>query len=63
MCVSVCPSGALAFGTREEITARRRERPTDVFVFGRQAVRTKVQLMVPSGTGAVDMDVAAFMAP
>jgi Fe-S-cluster-containing dehydrogenase component len=62
MCASVCPSGALAFGTREEMSALRRERATNVFVFGPQVVRTKVQLMVPAGTGEVDMDVAAFMA-
>jgi Fe-S-cluster-containing dehydrogenase component len=62
MCTSVCPSGALAFGSREEMSALRRERATNVFVFGPQVVRTKVQLMVPAGTGEVDMDVTAFMA-
>jgi Fe-S-cluster-containing dehydrogenase component len=62
LCASVCPSGALAFLPRQELLARRREQPTDVFVFGRQAVRTKVQLMVPRGTAAVEMDVAAFVA-
>jgi Fe-S-cluster-containing dehydrogenase component len=61
MCVSVCPSGALAFGPREEILARRREQTTDVFVIGPQTVRTKVQLMVPRGTEVVDIDVTAYM--
>jgi Fe-S-cluster-containing dehydrogenase component len=61
MCVTVCPSGALAFGPREEILALRRERTSDVFIFGPQRVKTKVQLMVPSGTADVEMDVAAFM--
>jgi len=62
MCVSVCPSGALAYGTREQMTDLRRERTTNVFFFGPQVVRTKVQLMVPSGTPNVELDVAAFMA-
>ena len=61
MCVTVCPSGALAFGPREQILALRRERTSDVFMFGPQRVKTKVQLMVPSGTADVEMDVAAFM--
>jgi Fe-S-cluster-containing dehydrogenase component len=61
MCVSVCPSGALAFGPRAEILARRREQTTDVFVIGPQTVRTKVQLMVPRGTEVVDIDVTAYM--
>jgi Fe-S-cluster-containing dehydrogenase component len=62
MCASVCPSGALAFGRRDEVVERRRERPADVFLFGPQAVRTKVQLMVPAGSPDVEMDVAVFMA-
>jgi Fe-S-cluster-containing dehydrogenase component len=61
MCVSVCPSGALAFGTREQMTDLRRERSTNVFFFGPQVVRTKVQLMVPRGTENVELDVTAFM--
>jgi Fe-S-cluster-containing dehydrogenase component len=61
MCVTVCPSGALAFLTREEIAARRQERPTNVFQFGPQTVRTKVQLMVPRDVEDVEMDITAFM--
>jgi Fe-S-cluster-containing dehydrogenase component len=61
MCATVCPSGALAFGTREDMEKKRRERTTDVFTFGQSRVKTRVQLMVPAGTGEVDMDVAAFM--
>ena len=61
MCATVCPSGAIFFGPREEIQARRRERAVSVFDFGTQRVRTKVQLMVPAGTGEVEMDVTAFM--
>ncbi|MGH7341082.1 MAG: 4Fe-4S dicluster domain-containing protein [Candidatus Rokuibacteriota bacterium] len=58
MCVTVCPSGALHFGPRREIEALRRERPVDRFRFGPQEVRTKVQLLLPAGAEALDMDVA-----
>jgi Fe-S-cluster-containing dehydrogenase component len=61
MCATVCPSGAIFFGEREEIQTRRRERTVSVFDFGAQRVRTKVQLMVPAGTAEVEMDVTAFM--
>ena len=61
MCASVCPSGALAFGTRDEMAALRRERSTNVFVFGPEVVKTRVQLMVPAGQGEVEMDITAFM--
>ncbi len=62
MCATVCPSGALFYGTREEVEKKRRERTTNAFQFGDQTVRTKVQLMVPRGHEAgLNMDVAAFM--
>jgi Fe-S-cluster-containing dehydrogenase component len=63
MCATVCPSGALTFGTREEVERMRRERARNVFEFGPQTVRTKVQLMVPPGVDAVEMDIASFMEP
>ena len=62
MCVSVCPSGALYFGTREEVAAKRREKPVDAFDFGGPVVRTKVRMMTPTGAGALDMDVEDLMA-
>ncbi|MBV8881733.1 MAG: hypothetical protein JO332_17380 [Planctomycetaceae bacterium] len=61
MCVTVCPSGALAFGTREEIEKLRRERPMNRFVFGAQVVRTKVQFMMPGSVSELDLDVADLM--
>jgi Fe-S-cluster-containing dehydrogenase component len=61
MCATVCPSGALMYAPREEVARVRRERATDVFQFGPQTVRTKVQLMVPVGVDEVEMDIAAFM--
>jgi Fe-S-cluster-containing dehydrogenase component len=63
MCATVCPSGALTFGTRDEIDRTRRERASSVFHFGPQTVRTKVQLMVPQGVPEVEMDIAGFMEP
>lgn len=48
MCASVCPSGALTYGTREEVLAlRQRSRPTNQFQFGHQTITTKVNMMVP----------------
>src|SRR5690242_11481962 len=48
MCATVCPSQALFFGTREQIEALRpRSTPNNTFKFGRQTIRTKVNLMVP----------------
>jgi Fe-S-cluster-containing dehydrogenase component len=48
MCASVCPSQALYFGTRAEIERLRpNSRPINTFQFGNQAIRTKVNLMVP----------------
>jgi Fe-S-cluster-containing dehydrogenase component len=48
MCASVCPSQALAFGTRSEMAKLRpRAKPINTFQFGRQTIRTKVNVMVP----------------
>jgi Fe-S-cluster-containing dehydrogenase component len=61
MCATVCPSGAIFYGEREDIQKRRRERTVNVFSFGAQRVRTKVQLMAPASVSEVEMDVTAFM--
>lgn len=48
MCASVCPSGALHYGTREEIERMRpRSQPVSDFSFGAQTISTKVNMMVP----------------
>ncbi|MDR3690774.1 MAG: 4Fe-4S dicluster domain-containing protein [Fimbriimonas sp.] len=47
MCATVCPSGALFFGTPEEIAEQRRSHPVNEFRFGTQVVRTKVFVMLP----------------
>lgn len=49
MCATVCPSGALFFGTAEEIATMRGGTPVNEFEFGGQLVRTKVNLMMPAG--------------
>ncbi len=62
MCASVCPSGALAFATREEIDEQRpRSRAVNAFQFGRQLITTKVHMMVPKEAPASQIDVTAAM--
>ena len=62
MCATVCPSQALYYGTREELVRLRRETPVNEFQFGRQTVRTKVNLMTSSESERFDFDVVGFMA-
>ena len=61
MCATVCPSQALAYVPRQRILETRREVPVNTFQFGRQTVRTKVQMMAPAGTERITMDVADFI--
>jgi Fe-S-cluster-containing dehydrogenase component len=62
MCATVCPSGALIFGTREQIEAARpRSRATNAFRFGNQTITTKVNRMVPVGSRAEYVDVTSAM--
>src|SRR5262252_9687299 len=62
MCAAVCPSGALFYGSRDEVERlRRRSRPINQFQFGRQTVRTKVNLMVPKHGGVEQLEVTAAM--
>jgi ferredoxin len=58
MCATVCPSGALFFGTREEIEKVRRERPMNAFRFGSEQVTTKVRMMMPGAVTELEVDVA-----
>ena len=60
MCATVCPSQALSYVKPEEI-AQRREEPENMFVFGNQRVKTRVNMMVPPGTDAVSIDVIDYM--
>lgn len=50
MCATVCPSGALFYGTAAEVEDQRRARPLSQFQFGDAVVRTRNSLMVPSST-------------
>ena len=48
MCATVCPSGALFYGTREEVKDLRRAQPLSRFAFGGEVVGTRNHLMVPA---------------
>ena len=62
MCASVCPSGALYFGTREELAEMRpRSEPINTFQFGEQVITTKVNMMVPRDSAAQHIDVLSAM--
>ena len=62
MCASVCPSGALYFGTREEIEhLRPRSKAVNTFQFGQQTITTKVHMMVPRDAGIQHVDVLSAM--
>ena len=61
MCATVCPSGALYFGPREHVEKHRREKPLNEFHFGRQTVRTKVNMMAAPAIQALSIDVADFL--
>jgi Fe-S-cluster-containing dehydrogenase component len=50
MCATVCPSGALFYGTPEELAAERSGSPINEFIFGNKKIITKVHLMMPQGT-------------
>ncbi len=57
MCATVCPSGALFYGTRAEMSTRRpNSTPVNQFRFGRQFVKTKVNIMMPKGATELVVD-------
>jgi Fe-S-cluster-containing dehydrogenase component len=62
MCATVCPSGALYFGTRNEIDMlRQTATPVNRFQFGAQVINTKVQMMAPKSRTPEYIDVAAAL--
>jgi Fe-S-cluster-containing dehydrogenase component len=62
MCATVCPSGALFFGTFDQIEqARLRSEPINRFQFGRQEITTKVHMMVPRDRGVEHVDVTSAL--
>jgi len=62
MCATVCPSGALFYGTRQEVEeSRKRSRPVNEFHFGKQVITTKVNMMLPKERTAAHLDVTAAL--
>jgi Fe-S-cluster-containing dehydrogenase component len=62
MCATVCPSGALFFGTAEEVRKLRpRSRPANRFQFGGESVSTRVHVLLPRSVRAQHLDVLAAM--
>ena len=53
MCATVCPSGALFYGTREEVEDERRARPLNQFLVGAASVQTRNHVMVPAQVDVV----------
>ncbi|MBL6763961.1 MAG: 4Fe-4S binding protein [Verrucomicrobiae bacterium] len=61
MCATVCPSEALYYGPRDYIEKHRRETPVNEFHFGRQVVRTKVNMMTAPSRGEINVDITQYM--
>ena len=61
MCATVCPSGALYYGTRDYVEKFRRETAVNEFRFGHQIVRTKVNMMTAPEAKALPFDVLDFL--
>ncbi|HBI46578.1 MAG TPA: 4Fe-4S ferredoxin [Planctomycetales bacterium] len=62
MCASVCPSGALFFGTRGQLAEERpRSAPINRFQFGGQTITTKVQMLTPRNGRPEYLDVVSAM--
>ena len=61
LCATVCPSGALYYGPREYVEKYRREKPVNEFQFGRQTVKTKVNIMTAPHLQALPFDIADFL--
>ena len=63
MCATVCPSGALFYGTADEVADLRRARPASQFTFGDATITTRNRMLVPVGAGAVPIGRAAPRTP
>jgi Fe-S-cluster-containing dehydrogenase component len=62
MCPTVCPSGALAFTTIDEIMRTRHGRAVNDWTFGDERVRTKVYVLVPTEVTRVTVPVIPLSA-
>jgi Fe-S-cluster-containing dehydrogenase component len=62
MCATVCPTGALFYGTAEQLHARRPQgEAINLWRFGLQEIRTRVRVMVPAGVEILEIDVADIL--
>jgi len=62
MCATVCPSGALFYGTREQVEQQRpRSQPLERFQFGQQLITTRVNVLVPLHTPGEHVDVLSAL--
>jgi Fe-S-cluster-containing dehydrogenase component len=64
MCATVCPSGALFYGTEREVEKLRpHSTPVGRFVFGAQVVETRVRVLLPHGETELRVDAADALTP
>src|SRR5437660_6122435 len=62
MCATVCPSGALFYGSRDQVEQLRpRSAPINRFRFGNQTITTRVNIMVPRDDRAGYVDVLSAL--
>jgi Fe-S-cluster-containing dehydrogenase component len=57
MCATVCPSGALTYTSRENIERTRQGLAIRDWQFGGEAVRTKVNVLVPRSIERIDVGI------
>ena len=63
MCATVCPSGALFYGTRAEVEDLRLARPLNRFHFGDAVVVTRNHIMAPAASDGVAVGAPAPRTP
>lgn len=64
MCATVCPTGALFYGTDHDIeTQRPHSSAVSRFVFGEQVVNTLVRVMLPLGQTELRVDAGDISSP
>jgi len=62
MCATVCPSGALFYGSREEVEQLRpRSIPVDRFLFGGQPINTRVNILGPRKAPPERVDILSVL--
>lgn len=62
MCATVCPSGALFYGSREEVEQLwPRSIPVDRFLFGGQPINTRVNILGPRKAPPERVDILAVL--